>query len=79
MGDSHPQRLEARRELVRLENGFELPRQPCGDLSRQKVSLSISLQMACPPLKACRRANSSNQPRRWHWHAGCGARLLLGH
>jgi hypothetical protein len=37
------------------------------------------LRMACPPLKACRRANSSNQPRRWHWHAGCGARSLLGH
>jgi mannose-6-phosphate isomerase-like protein (cupin superfamily) len=29
--------------------------------SRQKVSLSISLRTACPPLKACRRANSSNQ------------------
>ena len=26
--------------------------------------------MACPPLKACRRANSSNQPRRWRWYAG---------
>ena len=34
---------------------------------------------ACPPLKACRRANSSNQPRRWCWCAGCGARSLLGH
>ena len=41
--------------------------------SRQKVSLSISLRTACPPLKACRRANSSNQPRRWRWYAGCGA------
>ena len=30
-----------------------------------KVSLSISLRTACPPLKACRRVNSSNQPRRW--------------
>ena len=29
--------------------------------SRQKVSLSISLRTACPPLKACRRANSSRQ------------------
>ncbi|MGB8235772.1 MAG: GFA family protein [Pseudolabrys sp.] len=47
--------------------------------SRQKVSLSISLRTACPPLKACRRANSSNQPRRWCWCAGCGARSLLGH
>ena len=49
--------------------------------SRRKVSLSISLRTACPPLKACRRANSSNQPRRWHWRAGYGARspsYLLG-
>src|SRR5215467_13663116 len=30
--------------------------------SRQKVSLSISLRTACPPLKACRRPNSSNRP-----------------
>src|SRR6476646_8519988 len=30
--------------------------------SRRKVSLSISLRMACPPLKACRRANSPNKP-----------------
>src|SRR5215468_10841986 len=29
--------------------------------SRRKVSLSISLRTACPPLKACRRANSSNE------------------
>src|SRR5215217_234179 len=31
--------------------------------SRQKVSLSISLRMACPPLKACRHANSSTEER----------------
>ena len=47
--------------------------------SREKVSLSISLPTVCPHLKACRRANSSNQPRRWRWYAGCGARSLLGH
>src|ERR1700730_9924072 len=33
--------------------------------SRRKVSLSISLRTACPPLKACRRANRSHQPGRW--------------
>ena len=29
-------------------------------ISQRKASLSISSRTACPPLKACRRANSSN-------------------
>ena len=40
--------------------------------SRRKVSLSISSRTACAPLQACRRVNSSNQLRRWHWRAGYG-------
>jgi len=35
MGYRDAQRREARRELVRCENGFEVPRQASGDLRRQ--------------------------------------------
>jgi len=42
--------------------------------SRRKASRSILLRTACPPLTACRRGNSSNQPRRGH----CSERSAKG-
>src|SRR6516225_9009081 len=41
---------------------------------RRKASRSILLRTACPPSTACRRDNSSNQPRRWH----CSERSAKG-
>ena len=41
---------------------------------RRKASRSILLRTACPPSTACRRDNSSNQPRRWH----CSKRSAKG-
>src|SRR6516165_3907971 len=45
--------------------------------SRQKVSLSISLRMACRPLKACRRANSQHAVYVRFWHKADIPRLTM--